>query len=354
MAAQATDPGYRQEAQSLVQRTLGQYYNMLAHTPEGVYTLEIDRALAGGDNRFGMPAMETLLGYGMADVREWLSPALADGPIELSIVGDIDTEAAIGFVAKTFGALPARTAKPTYEAQRKVSYPAKGYEALRTVPTEIQRAQLYVFWPTTDSKDIALARRLNILADVLEDRIRLKLRDSLGGTYSPSTSHHASEVFTNYGFMMVQAGADPAETTKLLAAIRDVAETLRNGGITDDELERAKQPVLAKITETMRTNGYWLNTVMAACREQPRRLDWARTRKDDVAAITREEINQLAVRYLQPERLISYIVNPGPMTTPTPAAPEKPIRKRPTGGPAPDSTAPAESGTGESATGKKP
>ena len=60
--------------------------------------------------------------------------------------------------------------------------------------------------------------------------------------------------------------------------------------------------------------------VLAACREQPQRLDWARTRTVDVTAITREEINAFAAKYLRPERLVSYIVLPEPL----PASPTAP------------------------------
>jgi zinc protease len=79
LAAQATDPGYRPEAERLLLRGMAQLYTRLGHMPEGTFQLEIERALAGGDPRFGIPPLETLSRYTMADVRAWLAPELAKG-----------------------------------------------------------------------------------------------------------------------------------------------------------------------------------------------------------------------------------------------------------------------------------
>jgi zinc protease len=332
LAAQATDPGYRPEAQRLLVRGMAQYYTRLQHTPEGVFPLEIQRVLADGDTRFGLPSLEALSGYTMDDVRGWLAPEIGKGPFELSIVGDIDIEATIGFVAKTFGALPARSAKPDYAEQRRVSYPAAGVTAERKVQTEIPRGNVFVFWPTDDALDAPRNRRINILADVFDDRLRLKIREGLGGAYSPQIGNSGSDTFPGYGYLLVQVGVDPAQAPTILAAVREIGESLRTGTVTDDELQRAKEPVLTSIRESARTNTYWLASVLAACREQPQRLDWARTRTSDIAAITRDEINAFAAKYLQPKRVVSYVVLPEPMpgapaggvpppTTPQPTPP---------------------------------
>jgi zinc protease len=321
LAAQATDLGYRPEAERLLRRSMAQHYTKLQHTPEGVFQLEILRALANGDARFGLPSLETLERYTMEDVRSWLAPEIATGPLELSIVGEIDIDATIALVAKTFGALPARSAKPAYEERRQVAFPVAGFAAERKVQTEIPRGSVYAFWPTDDSRDATRSRRLNLLADVIEDRLRVKIREGLGGAYSPGAGHTGSDTFPGYGFALVQIGVDPAQAPTILAAVREIAESLRTAGITEDELVRMKQPILTSIAESARTNSYWLGTVLAACREQPQRLDWARTRTSDITAITREEINVLAAKHLRPERLVSYIVLPEPM----PAAEASPV-----------------------------
>ncbi len=326
LAATIADPGYRPEGERLLRRGMAQYYNQLQHTPEGVYPLEINRKLASDDPRFGLPPMDTLAGYSMADVRAWLEPELPKGPLELSIVGDIDLEATIALAAQTFGTLPPRSAKPAYGSERQVAYPAAGFAAERTVQTEIPRGTVFVFWPSNDAFDVRRNRRLNLLASTIEDRLRVKIREGLGGAYSPNASNDGSLTFPGYGILSVQVGVDPAQAAAIRDTVREIGESLRTSGITDDELVRMKQPILTGILESARTNSYWLANVLGGCRELPQRFEWARNRTADITAITREEINALATEYLRPERLVSYIVLPVPMpaTPPAQAQPAEP------------------------------
>ena len=49
----------------------------------------------------------------------------------------------------------------------------------------------------------------------------------------------------------------------------------------EDELNRAKQPVLTNVRESARTNTYWIGSVLAKAQEKPEVLDWARSRVAD-------------------------------------------------------------------------
>ena len=325
LAAWASDPGYRTDSERLIAGQLTQHYQQLSHSPDGVLQLETFREIAGGDPRLGMPSFETISRYSMADVRAWLTPQLAAGPLELSIVGDIDIDATIALVAKTFGALPARTAKPAYAEQRKVAFPATGLGVERKVQTQIPRGVVFVSWPTSDMWDISRTRRLNLLADVIDDRLRVKIREGLGGAYSPSAQSACSDTFTAYGYLLTYVGVDPAQAPAILAAVREIAESLRKGGVTADELERAKQPVLTTIIESERQNGYWLGSVLGSAAEYPQRLDWARNRRADITAVTPAELSALAAQYLLPNRAVSYVILPEPLPEAIPALPAKPL-----------------------------
>ena len=54
--------------------------------------------------------------------------------------------------------------------------------------------------------------------------------------------------------------------------------------------------------QSLRTNNYWLNVVLARAQEKPEVLDWARTRLADVKAITTAELSALAKEYLGHDR----------------------------------------------------
>ena len=156
-AAYLVDPGYRPEADRQVQKIIEQYYARLAHVPEGPLQLEIPQLLAGGDPRFGLPAQADLASRTADEMRAWLSPAFARGPIEIALVGDFEVDAAIDAVAQTFGALPPRDPKPVYTAERQLKLPTAPITKDYRVPTEIPKGIVALYWHTTDGRDVHVA-----------------------------------------------------------------------------------------------------------------------------------------------------------------------------------------------------
>ena len=326
-AAHLVDPGYRPEAARQMMKAIAQYYTQLAHVPQGPLQLEVPRLLASGDPRFGLPPQADLEQRTLEEVRAWLEPQLTAGALEIALVGDLDVEEAIQAVAQTFGALPPRQAKPALEDLRRVSFPepfAKEY----TVPTEIPKGVVALYWPTTDGRNIHLTRRLNLLAEVLSDRLRVKIREEIGGAYSPSAGSSANETYRDYGYINAYIVVEPEKAEEIAQVTRELAADLAAQGVTEDELQRAKLPLLTALRESARTNGYWIGAVLASAQEFPQRLDWARSRYSDIEGVTKAELDELAARYLGDERVFQVIVQPaapGPAEQPMPGPTAPPI-----------------------------
>lgn len=310
LAAYVTDPGFRPEAMRQFKKGVEQVYLQIAHTVEGPLGATVPRLMADGDPRFGLPAEPVMQQRTTDEVRAWLAPQLAHGPIEIAIVGDLDVDATIAAVARTFGALPAREPKPAYAAARAVSYPARPLQQDFTVTTELARGVVQMMWPATDRRDVHVARRLQMLAAVFGDRLRLKLREQMGGTYSPDAGASLSEAFPGYGFIVARAAISPEKAPDVVAAIKSVAADLARNGVTADELERARQPTLTLLRTSERENSYWLGIVLGSAQEHPEHLDWCRSRYADNEAITKADLDAFAARYLPPERASVFVSVP--------------------------------------------
>ena len=310
--AYLTDPGYRPESLRQVKKMADQTYRRLAHTAEGPLQLEAARLLANGDPRFGLPPKEVLLARTLDELKAWLTPQLAKGPIEIAIVGDLDTEATVAAVAQTFGALPKRQKKPAYKKERVVTKLAEPVAKEYPIESALPKALVRLCWPATDARDVRLARRLQLLSGVLADRLRVKIREEMGGTYSPNAAADLSETYPGYGYLLTEATVAPDQARAVAAAIRQVAAALHTGGVTEEELVRTKAPVLTALRESTRDNTYWLNTVLADAQEDPSRLDWCRTRYSDTEGVTAAELTALAKEYLDPARASEFIVAPAP------------------------------------------
>lgn len=298
MCAKLTDPGYRDEALRQFQKQIPTLASQLKYTLGGA-AAEMQAWFNGGDGRFAKPDPEQLMSYTADDVKEWVAADMRDAMIELSIVGDFDPQTAQPLILKTFGALPERssTILPHREA-RQIKQPTLPADKSFYYESKIDKVVALVSWPTAPvDKDVRESRRLNVLASVLKDRLRKKLREELGSTYSPSASYSASRVF-NTANLSTSSVATSEETALLHKHMVAIASDIANKGATQDELDRALKPILGELPMHWRQNSHWLNTVISQSQTKPYTLEWARERDADYASITLEEINVLAKRYL--------------------------------------------------------
>jgi zinc protease len=258
-----------------------------------------------------------MLKRSLAEEKAWLTPELTRGYIEIALVGDLDIDATIAAVAQTLGALPPREARARRDELRQVKFPATPFVRSYQIPTEIPKGTVVTYWPTTDSLEIHRTRRLTVLGEVLTDRLRKKVREELGDAYSPGAGNNSSDVYPGYGYMLANVTVDPPRATQIADIIVNIANDLAEKGVTDDELERAKQPILTVLRESSRTNQYWLNAVLARAQERPEMLDWCRSRYADNQSISKADIATLAKTYLPTSHASRVTVVPEPTSAPT-------------------------------------
>ncbi len=311
MRAYVTSAGFREEAGLEFTKALDYVYQQLEHTPGGFAQNEVAKFLHSGDDRFGFPERKLLEELTTSQAREWLAPELAKGYCEITVVGSFDIETTIDLISSTFGNLTERTAKkPDYSQERLVSFPAGGGKAFE-FESEIPKAMAVVHWPTADIYDIKQSRRLSMLAAILDDRLRIKIREELGDAYSPVAHNLPSDTWTDYGYLFASVTIAPDQAQAVTQVISQIADDLAEGNaITEDELDRAKKPQITQIEEMRRTNRYWMGSVLESSQEHPERLDWSRSFVDDYKNITVKEVNMLAKEFLQSDKQVAITILP--------------------------------------------
>jgi zinc protease len=312
IAARITDPGFRPEAARQGRKAIDEAYLSFEHTAGGPFTLEVARLLAGGDHRFGLPPKTEILKRNLDEVKAWVTPQLQHGAIEIAIVGDIDVDATIAAVAQTLGALPPREPRPALAELRQVKFPSQPFTKEYTIASEIPKGTVVVYWPTTDANDISRDRRLGVLGDVLTDRMRVKVREELGDAYGYSAGNNSSEVYPGYGYFSANVVVDPPKAKPMTDILVNLFDDVARNGVTEEELDRAKKPMLTAIRESIRTNGYWLGRVLSRAQEKPEVLDWCRSREKDITAVSKADLDALAKMYLTAARACRVTVVPQP------------------------------------------
>lgn len=311
MCAQLTDPGYREEALAQFKKAIPMIFQQLRHTPAGAQAA-MEAWLHGGDTRWGVPDEAKLGAYTTDDARKWLTPALTKDYLELSIVGDFDESTLLPLVLKTFGALPARAdKKPDLAAARKITFPKAPGEKTFTYDSKIPQGTAMVVWQTDGLRgNQKLFRRLNLLGEILSDRLRKEIREKLGASYSPNAGPDGSEGLDGFGFMAAQCVGKAEDTQKLADTATEIANLLARNGTDDDELDRARKPLQAQLEKSKRDNAYWLGSVLAQSQEDPTRVDLIRGRDADYASITAKELHDVAIKYLGQKHALKVMIHP--------------------------------------------
>ncbi len=301
-AAYVTDPGFRPEAQSRWAGLVPLISSQLDATPQAVAARDVGRVLASGDQRFGIPRQDVLQARSVDELKGALTPILADAPIEIAIVGDVDEAAAITAVAQSFGALPKRQADfGAFDDRRVVRFPAARSPVTLTHSGQADQALAMAYWPTDDDSDPVEEVRVDMLAKAMGLMLLEEIREKLGATYSPSASSNQSSVYKDYGVLGASVIVEPGRADEVFAAVDRIAAELRDEPVDADLLDRARAPVLERIAKDRRENGWWLG-VAGRAQSEAGRLDRVRRLEATVRAITPADLQAMARKYLRADK----------------------------------------------------
>ena len=303
LAAYLTDPGLRPAPLQLIKSVFPQQIEQLMATPGGAFLIQGSGLLASGDKRQSLPSPEEIAAWSIEDLRSGVTSGLAAGPIDVIMVGDLTVEDAIAAVAPTFGALPARgpDVQPAPGATE-LRFPAATAEPVRlTHNGPAEQALAYIAWPTTDAVgDRTDARRASILSEVLKLRVLEEIRERQALAYSPGVRANASDVYEDYGYISIQAETAAEKLDAFYAAVEAITASLRDAPPSEDELNRARLPVIESLRRSQASNEYWL-AQLADVAERPSEVEQTITHISDLEAITPADVQELARRYLRPD-----------------------------------------------------
>ena len=310
--ATITDSAYRPTGEAQYYRNVENWFASRMATPGSAFSSEVGGILSDGDPRFSLRPKEEYLALTFAALRDNIADRLANGAIEIALVGDLDEQAAIDLVAATLGTLPRREESfGSYDDARQRSFTAD--RSARTVYHEGQpdQAMLVMVWPTRDDSDAREAMQLELLERVLQLEVTDVLREELGQTYSPSVDADQSRTYPGYGTFDMSAQVDTGQVDAAREAMLAALETIQSAPVDEDMLLRARQPLLEAYDNALDTNSGWMGLVDRA-QTEPERIDRFLNGEDMLRAITPEEIHAAALRYLDPDQRLEVQVLPQP------------------------------------------
>ncbi|MCG8685547.1 MAG: insulinase family protein [Desulfobacterales bacterium] len=304
------DPGFRVKSLDLAKIRYRQNYDALRRTPDGVMRLSGSRFLAGGDIRFGLRPPQDIEQITIEDIETWLRPEFEITPLEVSIVGDFDVGKIENIAKNYLGAMNERAPIESLALVKDTPQFPRGENLTIRLETKLDKAVVRVSFLTDDYWDIMQTRRLSMLSRVFSERLRKSVREKLGASYSPYVYNNPSMIFEGYGVMNAVVNVAPDTIQPVYEQIEMLVADLVENGVTKEELDLVKAPLMNHLDVLRQNNSYWLNSVMANSFRYPERLDWANHLIQGYSNISPDELTKLARKYLSSRDSARIVVLP--------------------------------------------
>ena len=237
---------------------------------------------------------------------------------ELSIVGDLDPSACIPILKQTLGgwkaASPyARIATPTPEglsaSQHRLNTPDK---ANATYTSGL------MFALRDDDRDYPAVVLANFIlgGGSLSSRLGTRVRQQEGLSYSVGSSFSASPLDKRANFT-ISAICNPQNIGRVEKAVRDELERLVRDGVTQDELDQAKQGYL-RAQKVRRTTDGALAALLSELSYTDRTMAYYIDLEKKIESLTPGQLLTATRRYIDPKKLV--LVTAGDFDTKTASA----------------------------------
>ena len=273
-------------------------YDALATSPQGVLARDLDWISRGRNPRFRMPTpAETDVATAARFKAIW-QPILMSGPVEVQVFGDIDRDATIAALSRTFGALKPRLPLPTKLAPYPGMPLGGGAPIVLTHRGDSTQAAALIFWPTGGGiKGLRDGRQLRILSDVFSNRLLDGLREKLGASYSPQVWSDWPIDMPIGGEVVARAQLQPKDIPAFYELADKIAADLVANPPSEDELARVTEPIRQWITRAYTGSNYLMGHIQGATIE-PARYATVRSLLPDSTVTTPQAMQALAFKYL--------------------------------------------------------
>ncbi len=268
-------------------------------------SLAMRRALFG-ETGYGLDSLgseATVAKIAVNDLQAFHQNLAVPNNCVLAIFGDVQTDAVQAAVEKAFvgwqtgPGLPLATAGTFSPLSHRV-------EEFR----DKKQAVLVIGFPGTamDADDKYALDLLQECCSDLGSRLFLRIREQLGLAY-----YVGAQNFTGLvpGYFAFYTGTEPAKVAQVEAELLKEAELLRTGGVTAEELKRAKAKIIGQKKIARADLG---NLASTTALDELYGLGWQRSEMDDAKyeSVTVEETRAVAQKYLKPDACVISLVKP--------------------------------------------
>lgn len=251
-------------------------------SPEAVQSAQLDQVLAWDRRLFGS-------GNGWVFV----------------FVGDFDPDRLEGLVRTYLANIPDRGRETPQDREARPT--ARGPQILRA--GQERRASVFLVYPYQAELSIQDLVTAQGLVEILNIRLREKIREELGGTYSIRFDFQYRPLPTPNGFAFVQFGTDPGRYQDIVRKVRQEIEALLREGVSAEEVQVFRQIRTRELEQAQRQNSFWVSNLSSYV-YGGRDLALLPRFLERVQAVTPDMVRAVGRRLIAPDRGFEAVLLP--------------------------------------------
>lgn len=144
---------------------------------------------------------------------------------------------------------------------------------------------------------------LGAMANILNVRLRERLREALGGTYSVSVRPEVSSIPERTYSIQVIFESDPERVDEMREAVFEEIERLREEGPTEEEMAKVREEFARQIELSVKQNSFWLQ-IIALHDRMERPLAGLAEYAEIFTKLDREQVHEMSRKYLDLQRYV--------------------------------------------------
>lgn len=252
------------------------------------------------------------------DIVAFAKARLARDNLKIGVVGDIDAATVARLLDETFGALPAKS-EP---AEAKSTPPAAAGDVM-VIERPVPQSVVLFGQPgiARSDPDFMAAFMLNQIVGGggFGSRLMDDIREKRGLTYGIYTYLSTPK---RSGLWLGSVSADNAKVAEVIRLVRESWQKLKDEGVTATELDDAKRYMTGSYARGFATSR-GIAGQLVGWQEENLGIDYFQRRNAMIAAVTLADINRVAKRLVEPEKLMFSIVGRPQGVTPTRSVPAR-------------------------------
>ncbi|MDO5532944.1 pitrilysin family protein [Sutterella sp.] len=228
-------------------------------------------------------------------MRRYLADLRTRGDRTLLVTGDFDLPTVAKEAARRFGSLAAPKA-PRSLLGVMPRFPAELEKEVVVENDHLGKAVVMLAWrlDLTDPADRRTRVARNLLTAVAGERLRRRIREELGVSYSPDCLSAEFPEMDGFGLIFMQAETDTASLSRVRASMEAIARDLRDKGVTEQELELQKEPMLTAWRTNLSSNRWWTGILLSELTLGLPWSEWVCTTDEMISSVTAGEVNREA------------------------------------------------------------